>query len=213
MARGKPVRLLVRNAAALGDHLRHPLVRVVVGSLGNAAALESAIAGSEAIVHLASGGGDSYEDFERTIVAGSVAVADLCGKHGVKRLVYTSSVAALYFGGRRPITDATPPDSRPLARSHYARAKIESERRLLALHRGDGAAGRDPAPRRRGRRARAAVPHGVGQWPRDTHCLGWGSGNVVIPFVLAGDVADAVVLALERRGSRGARSTSPAMSG
>jgi predicted dehydrogenase/uncharacterized protein YbjT (DUF2867 family) len=197
VARGKPVRLLVRNAAALGDHLRHPLVRVVVGSLGNAAALESAIAGSEAIVHLASGGGDSYEDFERTIVAGSVAVADLCGKHGVKRLVYTSSVAALYFGGRRPITDATPPDSRPLARSHYARAKIESERRLLALHRETGL----PVVILRpgvvvGARGRP-FHTGVGQWPRDTHCLGWGSGNVVIPFVLAGDVADAVVLALE----------------
>jgi predicted dehydrogenase/nucleoside-diphosphate-sugar epimerase len=204
VARGKPVRLLVRNAAALGDHLRHPLVRIVVGSLENGAALERAIAGCESVVHLASHGGDRYEDVERTIVHGSAAVADLCGKHGVKRLVYTSSVAALYFGGRRPITDATPLDARLLARSHYARAQIESERRLLGLHREKGL----PVVILRlgvvvGKRGRP-FHTGVGQWRRDTHCLGWGSGNVGIPFVLAGDVADAMALALEAPGVEGA---------
>lgn len=194
---GRPVRILARKSNVLAKHLRDPRVRLVKGSIDDAAAVERVIQGAEQVIHLASGGGDSYADFERTIIAGTDRVAHACLKFGVKRLLYTSTVAVYYFGGQGIVTEDTPIDPKPEKRSHYSRAKAESERRLLQLFREK----KLPVVIFRpavvvGGRGRPAHT-GVGQWPKDTQCAGWGAGVTPIPFVLADDVADALVLGLE----------------
>jgi nucleoside-diphosphate-sugar epimerase len=44
---------------------------------------------------------------------------------------------------------------------------------------------------------------GVGLWAKDTRCIGWGLGRVALPWVLAGDVAEALVRALAVAGIEG----------
>lgn len=203
VAAGKPVRILVRKPDVLGAHMRSPLVRFVKGSLDDTGAVESVIRGCDAVIHLASGGGDSYADFERTIVQGTRRVAELCIRHRVRRLLYTSTVAVYYFGEGTPITEDTPADATPEKRSHYARAKIESERELMRLNREKAL----PVVIFRpavvvGLRGRP-MHTGVGQWPKDTQCAGWGAGDTPIPFVLGDDVARAVVAGIEAPGIDG----------
>ena len=41
---------------------------------------------------------------------------------------------------------------------------------------------------------------GVGYWPTDNHCMGWGEGTTPLPFVLAQDCADAIVASLSAEG-------------
>lgn len=202
---GVPVRILLRRPRIAAAWLRHPLTRFVEGDLADASALERLVEGAAAVVHLASGGGDRYADFERTIVFGTDAVAQACLRAKVPRLLYASTVAALYLGRRGRAGDELEPDPKPQSRSHYARAKIESERRLRELHVRQGL----PVVVLRpavvvGRRGRP-FHSGVGQWPRDTECVGWGDGEGPIPFVLVEDVADAFVKALTAPGIEGRR--------
>ncbi len=205
VAEGRPVRILVRNASVLPAHLRHPLVVAEEGSTHDDGALDRALRGVDAVVHLAWGGGDTLADFRRNIVEADERVARACLRQGVRRFLYTSTIAAYYLGpdAPAPVTEETPLDRRPEARGHYARAKVESEERLSALHREKGL----PLVVLRpavvvGARGRP-FHSGVGQWPRDTHCLGWGAGTTPIPFVLAGDVADALARALDVAGIEG----------
>lgn len=193
---GKPVRILARKAHVLPRVLCDPRVRIVKGSIDDQAAVEKLISGTDCVIHLASGGGDSYADFERTIIQGTERVANACLKFGVRRLLYTSTVAVYYFGGSAVVTEETPTDRKPEKRSHYSRAKSESERRLLQLYKDK----KLPISILRpavvvGERGRPAHT-GVGQWPKDTQCAGWGAGVTPIPFVLASDVADALILAI-----------------
>jgi nucleoside-diphosphate-sugar epimerase len=203
LQKGTPVRILARKPGALGDHLCHPGVRVVRGSLDDAAAVDRVVAGCDAVIHLASGGGDSYADFERTIVGGTRTVAEAVLRNGVRRLLYTSTIAVYYFGGGGTITEETGPDPKSHGRSHYARAKIESEKLLLQMFRERGL----PVAILRpavvvGERGRP-MHTGVGLWPRDTQCVGWGPGDTPVPFVLPEDVAAALLLSLDARGIEG----------
>lgn len=200
IAAGRPVRILARNPSVIGAHLRHPKVRFVKGNSSDEAALSRAIEGAEQVVHLAWGGGDSFADFQRNIVEADERVAQMCLRHGVKRFHYTSTIAVLYLGpgaGYASVEEQTPVDRTPEKRSHYARAKIESERRLQELAKSKGLPLVLFRPAvvvgERGRPFHSAV----GTFPRDAHCLGWGSGTNPLPFVLAEDVADAIVRALD----------------
>ncbi|MBI3820955.1 MAG: NAD-dependent epimerase/dehydratase family protein [Planctomycetes bacterium] len=195
---GKPVRLLVRKPNVLPAHLCNPRVRFVKGSIDDDAAVNACVRGADTVIHLASGGGDAYADFERTIVKGTERVAKACLQFKTRRLLYTSTVAVYYFGDGGAVTEETPPDRKYEQRSHYARAKVESEKLLLQLFRERQL----PVVLLRpavvvGERGRPAHT-GVGQWPKDTICAGWGAGVTPIPFVLAEDVADALVLAIDK---------------
>jgi nucleoside-diphosphate-sugar epimerase len=112
----------------------------------------------------------------------------------VKRLVYTSTIAAYYLGGGElpPVTEETPLDDQPQTRSLYARGKIATESWLTVFAREHGlelviarpgfVVGRRGAPQH----------SGVGLWTRDTQVFGWGRGEKPLPFVLVTDVADAL---------------------
>jgi nucleoside-diphosphate-sugar epimerase len=44
---------------------------------------------------------------------------------------------------------------------------------------------------------------GIGLWVKDNHCVGWGTGKLPLPLVLADDCADALVAALAAEGIAG----------
>ncbi len=200
--RGAPVTALVRRAHALPRELAAGIesgrLRLFVGGLGDAAFLRDVLRGARACVHLATGGGASWEQIEREMLGGSTRLAEAARAEGVERLVYVSSIAALYTArgaAPDPVPDSHPVDARPEDRSLYARGKIATERALADLH------ARTPLGLVIARPGvvlgpGSAMQHsGLGLWVRDNHCVGWGDGEHPLPVVLADDVAEALARA------------------
>lgn len=194
---GLPVSIVARRAHALPPEITAAAesgrLRFLRGSLEEKDALDRAITGAHTVLHLATGGGDTWEKIERSMVKGSLDVAEACLRHRVARLVYVSSIAALYTGGAGEIDDGHATDSRPLARPLYSRGKIAAEKALLHLakQRGLGLVIARP-----GVVLGAGTPmqhSGLGLWTRDNHCIGWGPGDHPLPVVWVDDVADVLV--------------------
>lgn len=209
--RGLPVTTVVRRTHGLPPALLEAAdrgrLRLVPGSLEDGAALAAALKGARQVIHLATGSGDTWEKVERSMIRGSVAVAEAALAERVERFVYVSSIAALYAGadcGVDPQTglleDSLETDPRPDGRDVYSRGKMAAEQALFDLHRrrglplvivrpgvvlGEGTPMQHP---------------GFGLWVRDNHCVGWGLGDTPLPVVLADDVADALVRLTEYKG-------------
>jgi nucleoside-diphosphate-sugar epimerase len=160
--------------------------------------VERAIDGTRVVFHLATGGGDSWTDIARDFVDGTRNVALACQRLEVGRLVYTSSIAALYLGGAGLIDETTDVDSEPSSRNYYSQGKIAAERLLKDMHARDGLR---VVIMRPGIVVGPGGPlqhAGLGTWPSDTCCVGWGRGDTPLPFVLVRDVVQALELAMRQ---------------
>lgn len=198
LARGVPVSAVVRRAHSLPAELAEPAkrgeLRLLRGSLEEREALRRALAGARVVLHLATGGGDTWEQVQRSMVQGSIAVAEACLADRVARLVYVSSIAALYLGPEAgsEVEDSTATDPQPQARDVYSRGKIAAEQALLEMHRQRGL---PLVVVRPGVVLGEETPlqhSGLGLWVRDNHCVGWGPGDHPLPVVGVDDVADAL---------------------
>ncbi|MBL8857805.1 MAG: NAD-dependent epimerase/dehydratase family protein [Planctomycetes bacterium] len=194
-----PVSIVARRAHALPPEIeaaiRDGRVRFLRASLEDKAALTSVLSGAHTVIQLATGGGDTWEKVQRSMVDGTRDVAEAALAHGVKRFVYVSSIAALYTGRDAPereITDSTDVDPEPEQRPLYSRGKMAAEAVLLSMHR----ARELPLVIVRPGVVMGAgtLPQhsGLGLWQRDNHCIGWGLGDNPLPIVWVDDVADAL---------------------
>jgi predicted dehydrogenase/nucleoside-diphosphate-sugar epimerase len=197
--RGLPVTTVVRRAHGLPpsilDAARGGRLRLLRGSLEDGTALAEAFRGARTVLHLATGGGETWDQVERSMVQGSVAAAESALSQGVERFVYVSSIAAVYAGpdaGTAVLEDSTETDPQPEGRDVYSRGKAVTEQALLRLHRE-----RDLplVIARPGVVLGEGTPFqhsGFGLWVRDNHCVGWGVGETPLPIVTADDVAEAL---------------------
>jgi len=199
LAEGRPVTAVVRRTHSLPGVLVEGAdsgqLRLVRGSLEDADALARALRGADVVLHLATGGGARWEDFERSMVGGTRAVARAAHEAGARRLVFVSSTAALYLGrdgGAAEIADGGGPDPRPEARPLYARGKIAAEHALTELARETGLAVTIVRPGIVLGEGTPMQHSGLGLWVRDNHCVGWGPGTHPLPVVWVDDVADAL---------------------
>ena len=196
---GATVRVMARTPGALPESVRSAACGVAEGDVRDQAAVARAVEGCRRVVHLVAGAPEGWDEYERLYLAGTRHVAEACLAHGVEQLQFASSIAALYLGEQGVVvTNQTPPDDRLDQRCDYAKAKALCERLLLDLHRTRqlpvvivrpaivvGAGG--------------PPEHlGVGHWASPTRCISWGSADHPLPFVLASDVAAAMVSALQR---------------
>ena len=193
---GQRIRVLARQVVDVPS-LAELDVDVVRADVTDEAAVAAAIEPGQQIVHLAHGGGTDWPSVERSMVGGAKVVASAAHRRGAAHLVFVSSIAALYLGdASTTVDDRTLPDPLPESRAAYARGKAESERLLHALHvslnlpvtvvRPGLVVGRGTSP----------FHSGVGEFNRETHCLGWNAGDNPLPFVLASDVAAAIAALL-----------------
>ena len=196
---GRPVTCLVRRTHSLPEGIvaaaRDGRVRLVSGSLEDTSGLAELLRGVDSVVHLATGGGDTWEQVERSMVQGSVGVAEACLAAGVSRLAYVSSIAAVDTAHPGSLADSPTTDPRAAERGAYARGKAATEEALQALHRERGL---PLVVLRPGVVVGEGTPmqhSGYGLWVRDNHCVGWGEGNHHLPLVLVDDVAQAVARA------------------
>ncbi|MEL6369432.1 MAG: NAD-dependent epimerase/dehydratase family protein [Pseudomonadota bacterium] len=193
---GKRVAVMARNTANLPAIFDHPSIGVFRGSIADRTALEDILSRAPSAVNLAHGGGGANRDeVAENMVGGAEAVAQIAGQLGLERLIFVSSSAALYLGDENDvITIETPPDPLPDERGDYARAKVLAEHAMLTqqavpvvILRPAVVVGEGGSP----------FHSALGAYENETHCAGWNAGRNPLPFVLAEDVADAIIKSLE----------------
>ena len=210
LAAGRHPVVMARGLDGLSAAFHDPRVRLVRGDIRDPEAVARAIAGVAVVVNLAHGGGGaSFEEIRAAMLGGAETVARAClaapaPGFGRPRLIHVGSIAALYLGPQATaVTGATPPDPMPEQRGDYAHAKALTDRMLLDLHAREGL---DLVILRPGIVVGAGGPpfhSGVGLFNNDQHCIGWNAGRNPLPFVLAGDVADAILRAAAAPGIAG----------
>lgn len=139
LAEGEPVRVLVRPTSDRG-HLADLPVEVVVADLDRPASLAAAVAGCTALFHVAADYRLWVPDpaaIYRTNVDGTRALMIAAAEAGVRRIVYTSSVATLGLHPDGRPADETTPVALDDMIGHYKRSKFLAEaavRELVERH-------------------------------------------------------------------------------
>jgi nucleoside-diphosphate-sugar epimerase len=130
--RGDEVRSFTRSAYPWLDELG---VEQVLGNLENAADVERAVAGCDVVFHVAAKAGawGRYADFFGTNVTGTENVIAACKKHGVRRLVYTSTPSVVHSGGDNEGADESLPYPKRFE-AYYPESKAVAEKAVLAAN-------------------------------------------------------------------------------
>jgi dihydroflavonol-4-reductase len=135
LRRGEPVRGLVRPSSSL-RLLEGLPVDIVRGDLADPAGFRGALAGSDALFHVAA----DYRlwvprpaTMYRTNVDGTRALLLAAAEAGVRRIVYTSSVATLGLRADRVPSDETTPATLADMIGHYKRSKFLAEQAVREL--------------------------------------------------------------------------------
>ena len=173
------------------------------GDVTDRQSVAAACDGIDVVYDLSMAFGESWNDFLKSFVQGAENVAEIVLERGIRRLVYTSTIAGLHLGRARSMTEEEGPDPKPELRSWYARAKIMTEKSLNRLHRERGL----PVVIFRpgivvGIGNRLSNP-AIGDWVSPTCCSVVGDGRTPLPMVLVEDVAQALVLARDVPGIDG----------
>jgi nucleoside-diphosphate-sugar epimerase len=156
-----------------------------------------AIGTAPVVVNLAHGGGGAnFEEVRRAMVGGAEIVARVCLAKRVRRLVHIGSIASLYLGpDAGVVTGETPSDPRAEERADYTRAKAIADDMLLAMHASEKLPVVILRPGLVVGEGTAPLHAGLGFTNNDQHVIGWNAGRNPLPFVLVGDVAEAILLA------------------
>jgi len=110
-------------------------VEVVRGDLADAQTVMNAVAGCDAVFHVAAKAGvwGSYDSYYQPNVVGTENVIRACRHQGVKKLIFTSSPSVTFCGrDENGIDESTPFPGTWLA--HYPRTKAIAERMVLSAN-------------------------------------------------------------------------------
>lgn len=136
------VRALLAHGASVSSFSRneYPVLRdlgVVQrrGDLADAAAVAAAVHGADVVFHVAAKPGlwGGFEDYYRTNVIGTQNVIAACRRHGVTRLVHTSSPSAVFNGRDMEGVDESVPYPAHFE-AHYPRTKALAEQAVRAAN-------------------------------------------------------------------------------
>ena len=134
---GAELRLLTRSTSNLAA-LEGLAAETVVGDLREAEALRSALAGCEVLVHVAADYRLWVRDPEAMFAANVTGTRELlriAREVGVKRVVYTSSVATMGFKRDGTIVNEETPVALGKMIGHYKRSKFLGEQEAIATAR------------------------------------------------------------------------------
>ena len=146
-AEGADLRLLVRKTSKLSN-LEGIAGETVVGDLSDPDSLKPALSGCDAVVHVAADYRLWIPDpaaMYRANVDGTRELLRLAREAGVKRFVYTSSVATMHFRTDGVVINEDTPVSLTDMVGHYKRSKFLAEQEAIACSRSRPAR-HDPKP-------------------------------------------------------------------
>jgi len=126
---GADLRLLVRSSSDLRN-IKDLKAERVTGDLRDAVSLKKAVAGCEVVFHVAA----DYrlwvrdpDEMYRSNVEGTRAILEAARENGVRRVVYTSSVATMGFNSNGNLADESSPVSLANMIGPYKRSKFMAE--------------------------------------------------------------------------------------
>ncbi len=138
ISRGAELRLLVRSSSRL-DNIADLNAERVVGDLRDLESLKRAISGCEVVFHVAAdyrlwalNGNELYD----SNVQGTRNILQAARACGVRRVVYTSSVATMGFGNNGRLTDENTPVTLSNMIGDYKRSKFMAEQLVIQAARG-----------------------------------------------------------------------------
>src|SRR5271166_2433068 len=133
LAHGTDLRLLVR-ATSRTNNIDDLSAERVVGDLRDSASLKKAMSGCECVFHVAAdyrfwapNGQELYD----SNVEGTRNVLQAARDTGVRRVIYTSSVATMGFGNNGRLTDESTPVTIANMIGDYKRSKFMAERLVI----------------------------------------------------------------------------------
>ncbi len=192
------IRIFVRREPP-AEIRQNPQIEVVLGDLGDPAAVDRAVAGTKLIYHLGAAMSGGPHDFERGTVAGTRHLIDSVLRHGSPRIVYISSLSVLHAAAARPgdvVREDWPLEPHADMRGSYTQAKLEAEglvvqavkeKSLQAIILRPGQIFGPGAPL-----MTPAVARQMGH-----RLVILGNGQLVLPLIYVEDVVDAVLLAAQ----------------
>src|SRR5580693_6816380 len=127
---GNRVRLFVRRQPQ-AEWMNDANVEVFLGDLGDPAAVDQAVAGTEIVYHVGAAMKGSAHDHERGTVCGTQNIVDSVLRNGGQRLVYISSLSCLHAAVSRRgirVTEEWPVEPSPTKRGAYTQAKTAAEK-------------------------------------------------------------------------------------
>jgi len=131
--KGADLRLLIRRSSRT-DNLEQLKAETVIGDLRDPESFRAAIAGCEIVAHVAADYRLWVRDPQAMHAANVNGTRDLlriAREEGVRRVVYTSSVATMGFKSDGTIVDEATPVSLNEMIGHYKRSKFLAEREAL----------------------------------------------------------------------------------
>ncbi len=133
LGKGADLRLLVRPTSRLDNIADIPAERVV-GDLRDTDSLKKGMAGCEFVFHVAA----DYrfwaldrQELYQSNVDGTRNILQAARDSGVRRVIYTSSVATMGFGNNGRLTDETSPVTLENMIGDYKRSKFMAERLVI----------------------------------------------------------------------------------
>jgi len=193
------VRLLVRRQPP-AEFLDDPRIEVFFGDLGDPAAVDRAVAGTEIVYHVGATMLGTAHDHERGTVAGTKNIVESVLRHDVHRLLYISSLSCLHAadsGQSGRVKEDWPVEPFPERRGSYTQAKTEAEKIVLDAVRNRQLRAALLRPGRVfGPGAPFLTPDVARRFKGRLFILGDGTRN--LPLVYVEDLVDAIVLTAEK---------------
>ena len=197
VAKGQDVRVLSRGRSGPFPDLPDQVETVGV-SLYDKDALVEAMQGIDVVYNLARSLEGTWDEALEHDVGVAVRIAEACQEAGVKRLVYTGTIASYDMSSPlQKITEDVPFAADMSDRNMYARSKAECEKRLMEMHRRDGLPLVIARPGIVVGQGGPLQHWGIGRWHGAGAVRIWGDGLNILPFVLIDDVADGLILMAE----------------
>ncbi len=203
--RGDEVRALVRPTSDTA-HLRAKAVELVTGDVARAATLPAVMEGVDVVYHAAAMVGDwgPWRDFEQATITGTRNVFRTAAAAGVPRVLHVSTDGVYAFSALRGrVTESSTLERNFGWLDYYRRSKSAAERIARRYMR----SGRTGVTIVRpgfllGERDRSIFP-GVVEFLESNTAAYLGDGNNRLPYVYAGDVAEACILGATREEATG----------
>lgn len=190
---GRQVRVLSRGRHGPFEDIADQVETVAV-SLRDKEGLTAAMNGIEVVYNLAKSMDSTWEGCLENDVGVAVRVAEAAMDAGVKRLVYTGTIASYDMSDpAQTITENTGFGDDMSDRNLYARSKAECEKRLMEMHHTKGLPLVIARPGIVIGEGGPLQHWGIGRWHGAGAVRIWGNGRNILPFVLIDDISDALI--------------------